>query len=346
VTILVVRSAGGARERGVAVGRALGDRIDRSLAFYRGFLERRGVGPDDLPRLLGPFRSATDAAMPAFLEEMDGMAEGAGASPWDLFAANAWEELEPMVAAAPADRCTAFAVTGPEGTLLAHNEQWYAGDAGNTATIVAEPDDGPAFASPTVVACLPAVGLNAAGVAQGVMSLSAGDDGEGLPRLPVSRSTLQAEDGDDAVRRATVSGRSGGYAYLVATGAGRMFTIETSASRHAVLEDVAAHTNHYLAPELAPDGWTHAGSVSRLERLRALLAERVPRTPPDAMDVLRDHGSEPQAICVHPNPADGDEAVGVVFSMVCHLEERRMWVADGNPCTAEYKEIELGGVLR
>jgi hypothetical protein len=27
--------------------------------------------------------------------------------------------------------------------------------------------------------------------------------------------------------------------------------------------------------------------------------------------------------------------------MVCHLEERRMWVAAGNPCTAPYVEIDV-----
>jgi hypothetical protein len=61
---------------------------------------------------------------------------------------------------------------------------------------------------------------------------------------------------------------------------------------------------------------------------------------------LADHDSAPQAVCVHPDPADGDEAVGVLFSMVCHLEERRMWVADGTPCSAPFEEIDLGEALR
>jgi isopenicillin-N N-acyltransferase-like protein len=81
--------------------------------------------------------------------------------------------------------------------------------------------------------------------------------------------------------------------------------------------------------------------VSRLERLRELLAERRPATPEDAMDILRDHDSVPQSICLHADPADGDEASAVLFSMVCHLEERRMWVAAGNPCIEPYREIEL-----
>jgi isopenicillin-N N-acyltransferase-like protein len=339
----VVRVSGKPTERGWAAGAALAEPIHRSLAFYRDFLHRRDIGGDDLPRLLGPFRAAAEGSLPDLVAEVDGLASGAGADPWEIFAVNAFEELEPLllpVAAVPLERCTAFAVTGPEGTVLAHNEQWYAGDAGNAAVVVAQPDDGPAFASPTVVTCLPAVGMNAAGLAQGVMSLSAEDDGPGIPRVLVSRLALQAADLDDHVQRASIDGRSGGYGYVVA-GGGRARIVETSSSSHAMLEGSGGHTNHYLDPELAERGDASAGSTVRLDRLHTLLAEREPRTPQDAMEILRDHEGEPQSICLHPDPADGDEASSVLFSMVCHLEERRMWVAAGNPCTAPYEEIDI-----
>jgi isopenicillin-N N-acyltransferase like protein len=340
----VVRVGGNAAQRGRVAGAALAEPIHRSLAFYRGFLERRGARLDDLPRLLGPYREAAERALPALVAEVDGLAEGAEAPPWEVFAVNAFEELEPLlasVAAAPLERCTAFAVTGPDGTVLAHNEQWYAGDSGNAAVILAEPDGGPAFASPTVVTCLPAVGMNGSGLAQGVMSLSAEDDGRGIPRVLVSRLALQAADLDDHVRRAAIDGRSGGYAYVVAAAGDRARIVETSAGAHVVLEGPSGHTNHYLDPELAARGDTSAGSTARLGRLRTLLAERQPRTPQDAMEILRDHEGEPQSICLHPDAADGDEASSVLFSMVCHLEERRMWVAAGNPCTARYEEIDI-----
>jgi isopenicillin-N N-acyltransferase like protein len=345
VTVLpVVRTAGGPEDRGRTVGTALAGPIHRSLAFYREFLSRRGVLGSVLPGLLRPYRRAAEEALPDLVLEMDALAVGADVDPWEVFAVNAFEELEPLLApvgAARPERCTAFAVTGPDGTVLAHNEQWYAGDAGNAAVVVAEPADGPAFASPTVVTCLPAVGMNAAGLAQGVMSLSAADDGEGIPRVPVSRHALQASDLDEHLRRTTIEGRSGGYAYVVATPGGRARTVETSARRHAVMEGAGGHTNHYLDRDLAERGDDSGGSRARLERLQRLLEERRPESPEEAMDVLRDHGSVPQSICLHPDPADGDEAPSVLFSMVCHLEGRRMWVAAGNPCTEPYREIEL-----
>jgi isopenicillin-N N-acyltransferase like protein len=342
VSIQVVRTSGGPRERGRAVGSALAEPIGRSLDFYRAFLERRGVTIDALPAMLAPYRTTAESALPDLVEEIEGMAEGADVPLVELMATNCWEELEWELELSPTpDRCTAFAATGPQGTILGHNEQWYAGDAGNVAVVVERPDAEVPFASPTVVTCLRAVGMNAAGLAAGVMSVSAEDDGQGVPRVPVSRLVLEGRDPDDAVSRATIAGRSGGYAYLLASAGGEIRVLETSATAHAVLEGVGGHTNHYLDESLAARGDISEGSKARMARLEDLLADRRPETPEDAMQILRDHDSSPQAICVHPDPAEGDEGTGVLFSMVCHLESRRMWVSLGNPCEAPYEEIDL-----
>ena len=350
---LVVRVSGSPRERGRTAGRQAADLVHRSLAFYRRFLERRGVDRAGLERLLAPSLAAAEARFPEYVEQIRGLADGADVPFVEVFAANAWEELEPLVDREPQaagrapDRCTAFVLAGPEGTVLGHNEQWYPGDAGNVMVLVEEPGDGPAFVSPTVVTCLPAVGLNAHGRAQAIMSLTAPDDGEGVPRVLVSRHSLVAADRDDAVNRVAVDGRAGGYAHMVAGPAGEAFTIETTSRRLAVLPGPDAHTNHYLDPDLAgAAGEPYSGSASRLRRARELLAETAGRGGPErAMEILRDHRSEPQAICAHPDHPDDDEGNAIVFSMVVHLEERRMWVAAGQPCETPFHEIDLGEAL-
>lgn len=340
--IPVVRVSGGPEERGRAVGRALEDPIHRSLEFYRGYLERRGVGRESLPRLLGPYRRAAEASLPKLVAEVDALAEGADADPWELFAVNAFEELEPALSEPSLDHCTSFTVASPGATILAHNEQWLAGDLGNVAVVAAVPDEGPAFTSPTVVTCLPAVGMNGAGIAQAIMSLTAGDDREGIPRVLVSRHSLQSRYTADAIKRAGIAGRAGGYAHVFAGGSGEAFTVETTADLLAVIEGAGAHTNHYLHQDLTVIGdRPRPDSLSRLERARDLLQQRPPATPQDAMSILSDHEGHPQPLCLHPDPSDGDDAEAVVFSMVCHLEERRMWVAAGPPCTTPFEEIEV-----
>jgi isopenicillin-N N-acyltransferase-like protein len=333
----VVVAEGSAAQRGRTIGSELGDLINGSLAFYGDYFAELGVR--DLARAVAPYREAAEHSLPDHAEKIAAMAAGAEVPEIELFAVNACEELEG--GAVPAERCSSFTAVGPGLTLLAHNEQWLAGDAGNVAVVVERPVAGPVVVSPTLAACLPAVGMNGNGGAQGIHSLTAHDDRVGVPRLLVSRHALDSSDREDAIRRAGLPGRAGGYAHLLAFRGGDALTIETSATGLAVLEGPGPHTNHYVAPELAGvRDEPGAGSMARLARLTELVERRPPSTPEEAMEILSDHDSSPQAICKHPGPYDPQEST-IVFSMVCELESQRMWVAPGNPCETEYEEIEL-----
>ncbi len=222
---------------------------------------------------------------------------------------------------------------------------WCVGDVGNIAVVVERPVDGPTVVSPTVVCSLPAVGVNSCGAAQGIDSLAAHTDRVGVPRVLVSRHSLDARNREDAVARAGLTGRAGGYAHVYAFRGGDGVAIETTADRLAVV-DRAGHTNHYLDPELAEVGDVpSAGSLSRLERLDALLAERPPESPGEAMALMRDHAGEPQAICHHPSGDDDAEASAVVFAFVAELETGRLWVSAGNPCEHAFEEVDLADVV-
>lgn len=358
--IRVVVARGDGMARGRHVGAELGDLIRNSVDFYHEYLDRRGVSSRELQELLTPYLAATEHAFPDMIDVLKGMSMGALVPVMELFAINAFEELEPLLeqqegkllflqrkegyVQAPPERCTSVAIRTPDGgTLHAHNEQWLAGDLGNVAVVIDIPSDGRVpVASPTIVSCIPAVGVNGHGAAQGIGSLTASDDGVGIPRVLVSRHSLEASDRADAVRRASVAGRAGGYGHVYAFRGGDTLTVETTAERHAVLEHGGPHTNHYVDPELAKLAPPPSeGSRSRLERVRHLLDQGDPRTPEDLMEVMRDHGSSPQSICLHPDPEEGDEASACLFSMVVDVEARRMWVTSGNPCEQDYTEIDL-----
>ena len=374
--IRVIRAEGDAATRGRQIGRGLGDLIERSLDFYHRYLERRGVSSPELHELLAPYLAASERALPEYMALIKAMAEGAMVPVWELFAVNAFEELEPELepvdgvplflrrkdgtapreperpAAPPpwlsreSERCSTVTVATPSATLLGHNEHWLAGDVGNVAVVIEIPDEGPAVASPTVVCCLPAVGMSSEGGAQGIGSLTARDDGPGVPRVLVSRRALDATDRADAIRRAAFPGRAGGYGHVFAFRGGDTFVVETTATRHAVIDGPGPHTNHYLDPELAEIG--AAPSVSSLTRYRSLVeavtAER-PATAEDVMALMGSHENEPDSICLHPDEAEGDEASAVVFGMVCDVEAGRMWLAAGNPCTEPFEEIDMGGAV-
>ncbi|MBI3648700.1 MAG: hypothetical protein HY240_08130 [Actinobacteria bacterium] len=358
----VVRAEGSAEMRGRQVGRALSDRIQASIDFYHRYLERRGVSSAKLHDLLAPYLMASEVRFPEHMELLKGMSMGALVPVLELFAVNAFEELEPLLRAPEGgllflqkkeghvppppilERCSSLTVRTGEGRLLfAHNEHWLAGDTGNVAVVIDFPGGGrPPVASPTVVCCLPAVGMNAHGTVQGIGSLTAADDGLGVPRVLVSRHALEARGREDAISRAALEGRAGGYGHVFGFTGGDAITVETTAKEHRALEGPGPHTNHYLDPDLAALAPEAAeGSQARYARLTELLERHPPSEPEDLMEIMRDHGSSPQAICLHPDTADGEEASTVMFSVVCDADERRMWVAGGIPCEHPYEEIDL-----
>jgi isopenicillin-N N-acyltransferase like protein len=343
------------------IGGELQDLIQSSIGFYHRYLDRRGVSSEQLQDLLTPYLVAAETAYPDMMNVLKGMSVSALVPVMELFAINAFEELEPLLEspegellflqrkegytqpAPPTERCSSLSVRTPDGnTLIAHNEHWLAGDAANVAVVIDHPSDGRTpVASPTVVCCLPAVGMNGHGGAQGIGSLTASDDGVGVPRVLVSRSSLEARDRRDAIARAALPGRAGGYGYVYGFADGDCFTIETSGREHRVLDGPSPHTNHYRSDlaELAPE--PSEGSRARLARLEQLLEEHRPAGPEDVMTIMRDHDSAPQAICLHPDPDEGDEASACMFSMIADLGARRMWIAVGNPCEHDYDEIDL-----
>ena len=365
--VRVIHARGAALARGQQIGRQLADLIQGSMDFYHRYLERRGISSPRLHDLLTPYLVAAETSFPEHMSVLKGMSVGATVPILELFAINAFEELEPQLQSpggglrflqrkegyarppkpSMGERCSSLTVRTSEGRLLfAHNEHWLAGDLGNVAVVIDVPEAGRTpVASPTIVCCLPAVGTNAFGGVQGIGSLTASDDGVGVPRVFVSRSSLASRNREDAIDRAGGVGRAGGYGHVFGFPGGDAFALETTGKQHRVIDGAGPHTNHYIDPELAalaPEA--SEGSQARYARLARLLEERRPQTPEALMEIMRDHESAPQSICLHPDPADGDEASAVMFSVVCDVDARRMWVAAGNPCETTYDEIDLTDV--
>jgi len=333
-------------QRGATIGRAMAASAARSVAFNRRYAEMHGLDRQTLDAILAPYLDSSRAALPHLVEQIHGMADGAGLPFLDVFFANAFEEIYGIIelnAASPIalERCTDVVLRAPGRTLLGHTEQWYAGDEGTPIVVLDLPDGGPALLAPVVAASLALTGINEHGAAFGAMSLSATDERVGVPRSLIARDVLDSRDPDDAIARATRAGRAGGYSYLAAFPGGRAFAIETTAASEAVVE-CDAHTNHALDPAVgAVTCAASPGSRSRLDRARVLAASADATL--EAMGaILADHGADGQDICVHPEPAEGDEGSTILFAMICEPETRSMWVAPGHPCTTSFEAFAIG----
>ena len=57
--------------------------------------------------------------------------------------------------------------------------------------------------------------------------------------------------------------------------------------------------------------------------------------------ILADHEAEPQSICVHPDPAEGDEGSTILFAMVAEPARRSLTIASGHACTGAFETFCL-----
>ncbi len=356
--VTIVHAVGDPYRRGRTIGKALADGHARSVDFVHRYVRRHGLADDDLALLLAPYLAVARRTVPRLIAQLEGIAAGSRLPFTDVFAVNAFEELyavlelsvppppgvtlSPAPPPSPVERCTDLVLHLAGTTILAHNEQWYAGDDGGVAVIVEHPDsdDETATVAPAAVGTLPLVGMNARGGALGLMSLSASDERVGVPRALLGRDGVGAVDREDARRRATRPDRAGGYSYMYAFRGGDSFTLEVTATRDALVEG-AVHTNHALDHAIAEISEAPSpGSLSRHARASSLVADP-PRAPSDVMRILGDHGAEGQDICVHPDPALGDEGSAIQFAMVCDVEAAVMWLATGQPCQTPFQELRL-----
>jgi isopenicillin-N N-acyltransferase-like protein len=349
-------------ERGLALGRAQAGAIANTVAVYtRLFAEDVGLDAGEVERLGQEVGSRLREPRPDLVEEIEGIAEGAGQSPADLFAVNARTELlaggRLAGGAAECSVAARVATGGGRHTVLAQNWDFHPDLAGSRLVWVVELDDEHWFATFTEAGIVAKTGINGAGLAVALNYLASSEDGgiDGVPVHIVLRTLLdRCEDAAAASRLlrslrppasaciTVVAGGSRGSAAATSYELSPVATTAVDADERGLL----AHTNHFLATLPARDltlegagaastlrrlatvraGLRHVGDGSAVEDLRVLLSEREQREPVYRL-------------------ADPSEAwvtrSATLATLVYDVTARRMWVrADGGP-EAPLAEVPL-----
>jgi len=340
VHLPVIEARGTYREIGRCLGEGGREQIRRSLAFHEEKYEwLAGVtfaAAEERAQGLLPY---AQRALPQYVEELRGMAEGAGVPLAKLVVLNCGEELM--------CHCTSVALTTGGRTVLAHNEDWIDDDIENMVVFDVTCPDGTRFLSLSGAAYLAGCGINSHGLALGGNSVYATDERPGVPNSFVLRWKLEARTRDEVDARSTLAGRARGSNHLTARVGGQVWDVETSSTKHAAIDADGgwlAHTNHYLSASLADvEGSTSAGTRLRLARARAIVTQGLADGDDGfaiAARVLRDHENPPTSICCHTVPGEVDPAP-TTGGFICEVEERRMHVCAGPPCENPFITLEL-----
>lgn len=144
----------------------------------------------------------------------------------------------------------------------------------------------------------------------------------------------------------------------IADAAGDIRVVEFTASRWAVREPdeagVMAQANHFIKMTEAnlPEGtyWVVEGmegleyaysTETRYNTAYSRLKEKAGKiTVETMMEILRDHSANDGVGADHTICCHGISG-STLGSMIVDMRDRKMWVADGNPCEAPYEEIEF-----
>lgn len=351
--------------RGQQYGRAAQRKIHVCIESYRAaFRHRAGLDWGAALAHARAFERDIAQFSPGGLEEMRGIADGAGV-PFDaILALNCRSEL--LFAASrgrPAEgECTAFAVlpqaSASGGTLLGQNWDWVAFARDVCILLEVHRDDGPDFVTVVEAGMLAKVGFNAAGLGVCTNTLvSALDAAErGVPYHLMLRALLDAETLEEAKRTLLAPERALSANYLLAHRSGEAANFETTAGNAANVrvslpkDGLLAHANHFLDPGFAAVDSYVAQSPHSFTRLDAMwrgLRAAGPRIAAERLrEVLRGHDNAPNGVCSHPDPAAHPmSARTTVASVIADLAAGDLWLAEGPPCASEYRHYPLRAVF-
>lgn len=350
--------SGTAFERGRMHGELARERVERSLAHYAelfGFCE---ISWPEAQRRAEAYRDPIGALDPALLEEIEGIAAGAGREAAEILALNARTELLPATflgkPVAGGGECTAIAVQ-PEAsatgtTLLAQNWDWLGAQRNALILLRVAEGEHPACLTLTEAGMLAKIGMNELGFGVCLNILRSVEDGKraGVPVHVLLRALLQRASVPDAIAFTSGLSFGGSSNVLCADVKGDAASLEVSPLGVRVLRGeggTLCHTNHFLAP--GTRGWQleladNLSTAPRLERACMLAAALGVHGIEDVKRLLRDESQGLLSICRHPDPSLPEEArIETVASVVMELAHATIHVAPDIPSRTEYRPVPI-----
>jgi isopenicillin-N N-acyltransferase-like protein len=332
----VFRARGTHRELGRQHGEQAADRIKTHLEVMGA---ASSLTREQLRRRALRFRPLFERHCPHLLEEMEGLAEGAGIAPAEAMACN----IRGEIAQSREEGCTAY-VIGRGGTasreIIAGQNSDMTGEIPPLAYVLhLQPKNKPEVLLWTFGGMIGYHGMNSAGIAHFANALGGGPQSRfAMPHYPVKRMMLECARLSEAVDLLRTIPLASNGNYVLCDGDGSILDVEATTAGAEVIGDSGAgflaHTNHFLCPRYArkenfAKSWKD--SFPRIERMNALIRSRYPElSVEDLKRFLSDHAGRPTGICRH----DGDSRT--VASLISEPARRRMHVAAGNPCQSRY----------
>ncbi|HEX5462979.1 MAG TPA: C45 family peptidase [Steroidobacteraceae bacterium] len=325
----LIELTGSPHERGIQYGRQASAEIGRSIGHYGAQIAALGLDESRLAEIVARYLPTMEAFDPRQVEEMRGIAAGAGVPFEHIVLVNARTELV-QIALRPALRdslrtmtsegCTGVIVR-PEATcekelIHAHNWDWQRECAESSVVLRIRNQDGPDILTFAEAGALARFGFNGRGICITGNGLESDRDyrSAGIPLALIRRRMLEQAHLGIALQIAYITPKSGSNNMMISHGpSGLAFDFECAPDETFMLEPqngLLVHSNHWLSPvalsKLRECGMAESPStLHRYVRAREMLGARTGRiTPEDVQETMLDDFESPWSICYPPRPSN------------------------------------------
>lgn len=317
----VVHALGTHYEVGFAIGQQLQATIQKFLADNKKTFEK------DFTRYLREskkFLAVTVKYFPQYVEELEGIAKGAGVSFEELFLVNNREIADISLLSSELGHCTIVAIPHNGGYLVGHNEDWdrealdhlYIADVRINGTRIF----GLNYAYNVIG---DSVAINNYGLTEAVNELYHDDEQIGVPKNFIARAILDCKTLEEAEELMERIPRASGFNHVLVQG-NRLWNIESSA-KEFVIEKIEGqkyiHTNHYVT-ELRRIDKGNNESVIRYEKVKR------------ALDSLNDVENMKRILSNREDPQVCRD--GTIGSVIIDIPQKVVHIAYGQPTSKNY----------
>lgn len=355
--IPLIVSEGAPFERGLHLGRTAREHVLHTVRSYMViFRASAGLRHEGVLAEAERFLPVIADYAPSLLDEMRGIAEGAGCDLREIVAINARTEL--MYGITNRHECTAVAVSSPASAdghvRLAQNWDWHPSLAGLLVLWAVQHSEGQHVLTLTEAGIVGKVGVNSAGLAMCINLLLSDSDfaGPAVPMHVILRHILdEAGSIEDALQVIGQTERCTSCNHLFAHHTGEIADVEATPQGYAIdlpRNGVLVHANHCHGRHLVPgDRYVrdYPESLDRDARMQSLVGEDG-ISEARLQTMLADHANAPNTICHHPDKQGSFiEQSESIASIIIDLTAGTLDLSDGPPCEYPYQRYAIAAYL-
>ena len=346
-----VSVSGAPYERGRQYGTALRDRVKASAQLYGKTLDELGYDSVRKSALIKAFATQIGTFGEHYLEEMRGIADGAGIPFDDVVMINARTEVIAQARREaenadpeddPDDGCTGAVILAERSATGAviHGQNWdWRAECAETAIVLrVRRDDGPDFLTFVEAGGLARCGLNGAGVAITANYLESDRDYRqpGVPLSLIRRKVLEQQHFAMAMRAVATTPKVASNNMMLSTAEGLAIDFECAPDEAFPIypaDGLIVHANHWQSP-IALSKLKETGIPSVPEsyyrdwRVRKLLDQAGPKLSTDDLKAaFFDTFGSPYSVCRPPRPGSAGNLSATVSMVIMQPSKGIMEVA-------------------